>query len=107
MMPPTPIVYCPGTTISTGRREARAETSFVIRLLRQVAGGFSRWISCVAAAIVAMRGWLSPSRAVEVVELTAGEFSVRSTEKRDAGRSETGRLRIADGKVTGPVPALL
>jgi general secretion pathway protein L len=75
--------------------------------LRQLADGFSRWISCVAAAIVALRGWFSPSRVVQLVELTAGEFSVRSTEKRDAGRSEIGRVRISDGKVAGPVPTLL
>jgi general secretion pathway protein L len=74
--------------------------------LRQVADGFSRWMTSVAAAIVAMRGWFASTRSVELVEEGNGDFAVRVAEKKGgAARLEEGRIRIAGGKVLGPLPA--
>jgi general secretion pathway protein L len=83
----------------------KGEDSFVMESLRQLIEGCSRWIACVATAIVAMRGWLVSSRPVELVEEIGGEFSLRTDGKEAAARSEAGRIRIQDGKVVGTVPA--
>jgi general secretion pathway protein L len=77
----------------------------VMKFLRQFLEGFSRWITCVATAIVAMRGWFVSSRPVEFVEETGGEFLVRTAGRSPPSTSETGRIRILDGKVVGTVPS--
>jgi general secretion pathway protein L len=80
-----------------------------MKYLRQFLEAISRWIDCVAAAIVAMRGWFVASRPVEFIEEGDGEFSLR-TGGKDAGsraRPEAGRIRIMDGKVAGKVPGAL
>jgi general secretion pathway protein L len=81
------------------------ENSFVMKSLRPLLDGCSRWITCVATTIVAMRGWFASSRPVELVEESGGEFSLRTAGKDPGSRSEAGRIRIADGKVVGAVPA--
>ena len=79
-----------------------------MKSLRQCLEAIARWIDCVAAAIVAMRGWFVASRPVELIEEGDGEFSLR-TGGKDAGRArpEAGRIRIVDGKVAGKVPGAL
>jgi general secretion pathway protein L len=77
----------------------------MMKFLRLVAEGFSRWITGVATTIVAMRGWLVSSRSVELFEETGGDFAVRAARKGGESRSESWRIHIADGKVAGPVPA--
>jgi general secretion pathway protein L len=83
------------------------ENSFVMKYLRQFIDGYSRWIDCVAKTIVAVRGWFASSRPVELVEEGGGDFSLRVAGKGAGSRSEAGRIRIADGKVVGTVPAAL
>jgi general secretion pathway protein L len=104
MMPTSRFVYYRGTTISTGPVENRRE-QLVMKSLRQFLDGGSRWITCVATTIVAMRGWFASSRPVELVEESGGEFSLRTAGKDPGIRSEAGRIRIADGKVIGAIPA--
>jgi general secretion pathway protein L len=103
------IVYYRGTTISMGQLEAapaeKCEDGFVMKLLRQVAEEYSRWMTCVATTIMAMRDRFASARPIELVEETGGEFSVRSTRKDPAVHAEAGRIRIVDGKVVGAVPA--
>lgn len=78
-----------------------------MRFLEQIAGGFSRWISCVATTIVGMRGWFASARPLEIVEEVGGEFSIRIPGKDSAARSEPARIRIVDGLVDGPIPGTL
>jgi general secretion pathway protein L len=92
-------VYYRGTTISTGPLEGNE--SFVTKSLRQFLEGCSRWITCVATTLVAMRAWFVSSRLVELVEGIGGEFSVRTAGKDSRSRSEAGSIRIADGKIVG------
>ena len=101
-------MYYHRATISTGRTE-EAKDRVVMKSLRQLLEAISRWIDCVAAAIVAMRGWFVASRPVELIEEGDGEFSLRPGGK-DAGsraRPEAGRIRIVDGKVAGKLPGAL
>ncbi len=79
-----------------------------MKALRQFLEASSRWIDCVAGAIVAMRGWFVKSRPVELIEESGGEFSLRIEGKTGSpARLEVGRIRIVDGKVVGAVPAAL
>jgi general secretion pathway protein L len=78
-----------------------------MKSLRRILEGCSHWITCVAAAIVAMRGRFVSSRAIELVEGTGGEFSLRTGGKDPGSPSEAGRIRIVDGEVVGAVPAAL
>jgi len=79
-----------------------------MKALRQFLEASSRWIDCVASAIVAMRGWFVKSRPVELMEESGGEFSLRTESKTGSpARLEVGRIRIVDGKVAGAVPAAL
>ncbi len=74
--------------------------------LREIAEGVSRWIDCVAGALVALRGRFVSSRQIQIVEGTDGAFTLVPAE-RTAGQADLERLRIADGKVIGAVPAAL
>ena len=76
-----------------------------MKSLRQLLEACSRWITCVATAIVAMRGWFVSARPVVLVEESSGVFSLRSPGKDSGSRTEAGRIHIADGKVVGAVPA--
>jgi general secretion pathway protein L len=80
----------------------------VMKALRQFLEASSRWIDCVAGAVVAMRGWFAKSRPVELIEESGGEFALRVEGKSGSpARLEIGRIRIVDGKVVGAVqPAL-
>ena len=78
-----------------------------MKFLHQFLDGCSRWITCVASAMVAMRGWFAPSRPVELIEESGGDFSLLVAGKDPGSRAEAGRIRIADGQVVGAVPAAL
>jgi general secretion pathway protein L len=67
-----------------------------MQLIRNVTGGFSRWIDCVAAAIVGLRARLMPARNVHLVEGADGTFTILPAEG-DAAQPE--RLRIVDGQI--------
>jgi len=75
--------------------------------LRQFLDGCSRWITCVATTIVAVRSRFASSPRVELVEEGSGEFSVRADGKVPGQRAEAARIRIVDGKVVGALPASL
>jgi general secretion pathway protein L len=78
-----------------------------MKYLRQFLDGCSRWIACVATTMVAMRARFSSSRPVEIVEESGGDFALRVAGKDAGVREEAGRIRIADGKVVGALPAAL
>ncbi len=78
-----------------------------MKFLSRFVDGFSIWIDSVAAAIVALGGWLSSSRKVELVESGDGVFALRDS-GQSAGRDDpTQQVRIVDGQVVGPVGATL
>jgi general secretion pathway protein L len=77
-----------------------------MKFVNQIAEGFSRWIDCVAAAIIAMRGRFVSSRTVRFVEGADGAFTVLPAEGA-ASQIETERIRIVDGKVVGSLPVSL
>jgi len=77
----------------------------VIRFIRQIAAGFFLWIDAVAATIVAMRGLAIGTRTVELFEETDGVFKMRALKGDPVSQNEADRLRIADGKIVGAVPA--
>jgi general secretion pathway protein L len=78
----------------------------VMKFVSEIARGFSRWIDCVAAAIVAVRGRFAASRTIRLVEGADGAFTVLPAEGA-AAPAEAERVRIVDGKVVGSVPATL
>src|SRR5208282_204286 len=78
----------------------------VMKFVSEIARGFSRWIDCVAAAIVAVRGRFAASRTIRLVEGADGAFTVLPAEGA-AAPAEAERMWIVDGKVVGSVPATL
>jgi general secretion pathway protein L len=74
----------------------------VMRLVGQMGDGLSRWIDCVAAAIVALRARFASTRVVRFVEGADGAFTVLPAEG-DGSQAE--RLRIVDGKLAAPPTA--
>ena len=78
-----------------------------MKFLHQFLDGCSRWITCVATTIVAMRARFTSARPVELVEESDGDFALRIAGKDAGARSQAGRIRIADGKIVGAVPAAL
>ncbi len=77
-----------------------------MKLVSEITEGFSRWLECVAAAIVALRGRFVASRSIRLVEGADGAFSVLPAEGAPAP-AEAERVRIVDGKVVGSVPPTL
>ena len=49
-----------------------------MNFLRQIADGFSRWMDCVASAVVAILGWLAAARTVRLAEQANGTFAVEA-----------------------------
>jgi general secretion pathway protein L len=68
----------------------------------QIAELFSRWIDCVAAAIIGVRGRFARTHPVHFVEAADGTFSCQ-TEGSPPGQNET--IRIDDGSIVGSLPA--
>jgi general secretion pathway protein L len=87
------------------RAELKKDDDLVMNSLRQFLEACSRWIDCVATAIVAMRGWFVKSRPVELIEESGGEFSL-CLDGKDS-RDGAGRIRIVDGKLVGALPGPL
>jgi general secretion pathway protein L len=78
----------------------------MMKLVREIAEGCSRWLECVAAAIVALRGRFVAARTMRLVEGADGVFAVLPAEGAPA-QGEAERVRIVDGKVVGSLPAAL
>jgi general secretion pathway protein L len=70
----------------------------MMQWINQVAEAFSRWIDCVAAGIMSVRSRFVSARVVRLVENADGAFTLFST---GAGASQTERVRVIDGKLTG------
>jgi general secretion pathway protein L len=71
-----------------------------MKLVGQIAEGFSRWIDCVAGVLLGLRRRFRPSRTVHLVEGGDSAFTVLPAEGVSApGAPE--RIRIVDGKVAG------
>ena len=47
-----------------------------MNFLRQIADGFSRWLDCVASAVVTMLGRLAAPRVVRLAEQANGTFAI-------------------------------
>ncbi len=77
-----------------------------MKFVSEIAEAFSRWLDCVAAAIVAARGRFVASRTIHLVEGADGAFTVLPAEGA-AAPAEAERVRIVDGKVVGSLPATL
>jgi len=77
-----------------------------MKFVSEIAEGFSRWIDCVAAAIVAARGRFVASRTIHLVEGADGAFTVLPAQGA-AALAEAERVQIVDGKVVGSLPATL
>src|SRR5712692_683397 len=67
--------------------------------LRQTADGFSRFIDCVAAKIVAILGRFAAARSVRLVEEAGGTFALQTSGRDAPAPSMRERLQIQDGKV--------
>lgn len=69
--------------------------------LRQISGGFSRWIDSVAATTVTVLERVVARRAARLVEEENGTFALHDR-AHASGSSE--HVRIADGRVVGELP---
>jgi len=76
----------------------------VMKLVSQIAGLGSRWIDCVAAALIAARGRFASSRTVHLVEGADGAFTVVGAESATT-QSQAERIRLVEGKVVGSLAA--
>ncbi len=70
----------------------------MMKWISQVAEGFSRWIDCVAGAVLSVRSRLTSARVVRLVENADGAFTLLPA---GAELSHAERVRIVDGKLTG------
>jgi general secretion pathway protein L len=61
-------------------------------ILRQITDGFSHWMECVAAGIVAVLGWLTASRRVHLVQQANGSFALKA-----AGGKSWPPVTVANG----------
>jgi general secretion pathway protein L len=66
-----------------------------------IANGFLRWIDAVAGFIVAQPWHFASPRAVKLVEVEDGEFTIHAPEELADAVSTTDRIRIADGQIVG------
>ncbi len=73
-----------------------------MKLLARIADALAAWIDGVAAAIVALRGWLAAPRSVQLVESEEGVFTFRRS-GRKADAAVTDAFRVVDGHVAGPL----
>jgi general secretion pathway protein L len=74
-----------------------------MRFARQIIDGFSRWIDAVAAAVVAVLGWLASPRQIKLVEQESGDFLLEAGKPASLNQA----VRIVDGQIVGsPSPAL-
>jgi len=70
----------------------------MMQWINRVAEAFSRWIDCVAGGMMSLRSRLISARVVRLVENADGAFTLFSA---GADPSQTERVRIVDGKLTG------
>lgn len=49
-----------------------------MKILRQIADGFSYWMDCVAAGVVSVLGWLTASRSVLLAQQASGTFALKA-----------------------------
>lgn len=77
-----------------------------MKFVSEIAEGFSRWLDCVAATIIAMRGRFVSTRTIHLVEGADGALTVLPAEGA-ASPAEAERVRIVDSKVIGSLPATL
>ncbi len=68
-----------------------------MEVLRQIAEGFSRWMDCVAATVVAMLGRLAATRRVRLAEQPDGSFTPLATDKPAGALAP---VKIANGVAT-------
>ncbi len=71
-----------------------------MKIAGQIAEGFSRWIDCVAGAMLAVRRRFVPTRTVHLVEGADNRFAVLPEDGAPA-HGEPERVRIIDGRVVG------
>jgi general secretion pathway protein L len=70
----------------------------------QIAEGFSRWLDCVAVALLGAVGRFAAPRTVHLVESADGAFTILPAAGA-VSPAETESVRIVAGKVVEPVPA--
>lgn len=75
-----------------------------MKLVSQIAEVFSRWMDCVAAALIAARGRFTSSRTVHLVEGADSAFTVVDAKGAPA-KTDAERIRIVDGKVVDSLAA--
>src|SRR5579872_5384198 len=75
----------------------------MMKWISQVSEGFSRWIDCVAGAVLSVRSRFKSARVVRLVENADGAFTLFPA---GAEATQSERVRIVDGRLTGlPVGA--
>jgi general secretion pathway protein L len=70
----------------------------MMQWINTAAEAFSRWIDCVAGGMMGVRSRFVSARVVRLVENADGAFTLFST---GAAASQTERVRVIDGKLTG------
>jgi general secretion pathway protein L len=70
----------------------------MMKWISQVTDGFSRWIDCVASAVLSVRSRVTSARVVRLVENADGAFTFLPA---GAELPQADRVHIVDGKLTG------
>jgi general secretion pathway protein L len=73
-------------------------------MMDDIADGFSRWIDCVAGALVRCREHLRSPRTVRLLEQDAGEFTIQMGQRTLTEPQPIAPVRMADGRVTPTLP---
>ena len=78
-----------------------------MKFLRPIADAFSRWIDCVAAAIVALFERFGSRRRVTFVEEQDDTFAVHVHGDAKSGDPQVDRIRIANDSLVDALPPAL